>query len=112
MNEPRTILVVDDDALTRRMLETILEGAGLTPICVGGGAEALAAIGDALPRLVLLDLVMAEPDGFEVLRQLRARPRTKSISASATRTASRGRVRCNSSTMPSIRPAAPFTRGP
>ena len=66
------VLVVDDSGLSRRISRRILEDAGHT---VGEAADGLAALERyALerPDLVLLDVTMAEMDGLEVLRQLRA----------------------------------------
>ncbi len=60
------ILVVDDDADTRRILRYILEP--LTEVVEAeGGAEALRKIKSERPQLVLLDLVMPEVSGLEVL---------------------------------------------
>ncbi len=70
------ILVVDDDGVSRHVLAQALGSAGLPTVVVGSGAEALAWIGEHTPALVLLDLVMPPPDGFAVLRALRAEPRT------------------------------------
>ncbi len=58
------------------MLAQALGGGGLPNAVVSSGAEALAWLGREVPSLVLLDLVMPPPDGFEVLRALRADPRT------------------------------------
>jgi PAS domain S-box-containing protein len=68
------ILVVDDDEAGRRVLVDALSAAGLTCVGVASGTEALAfiALGE-VPALILLDLVMPEPDGFQTLRILRAR---------------------------------------
>lgn len=60
------ILVVDDDADTRRILRYILEP--LTAVIEAeGGADALLKIESERPQLVLLDLVMPEVGGLEVL---------------------------------------------
>ena len=60
------ILVVDDDADTRRILRYILEP--LTAVIEAeGGADALRKIKSERPQLVLLDLVMPEVGGLEVL---------------------------------------------
>lgn len=67
------ILVVDDDAVSRRVLADTLSAAGLSSHTVGSGREALAFLEDHVPALVLLDLVMPEPDGFHVLKTIRGR---------------------------------------
>ncbi len=68
----RTILVIDDDDAARGALCEHLAGAGYRARAARGGAEALEALvqGPA-PDAILLDLVMAAPDGFEVLRRYR-----------------------------------------
>lgn len=60
------ILVVDDDADTRRILRYILEPLAEV-IEASGGADALLKLASERPRLVLLDLVMPEVGGLEVL---------------------------------------------
>ena len=77
----------DDEALTLHALER--SGSTKDVVVTRDGAEALdflfgpqgvaAGDGSALPRLVLLDLHMPQVDGFEVLRRLRADPRTRFV---------------------------------
>jgi DNA-binding NtrC family response regulator len=64
------ILVVDDDATARRMLDVRMRALGCQVAMAGTGREALAAIEHDLPAVVLLDLQMPEMDGMEVLRTL------------------------------------------
>jgi CheY-like chemotaxis protein/nitrogen-specific signal transduction histidine kinase len=75
----RPVLVVDDNATNRRILEEMLLQFGMRPVAVDGGAAAL----DALERgrqvgepfaLVLLDANMPEMDGFRVAEQIRQHP--------------------------------------
>jgi DNA-binding response OmpR family regulator len=68
------VLVVDDDPQARELLRRGLEKAGCRVYEAENGQAALAAFALAKPALVLLDLIMPEMDGFEFLRQLRARP--------------------------------------
>lgn len=67
------ILVVDDDAVSRHVLREALTAEGLTCEAMAGGAAALAWLEVNRPAAVLLDLVMPEPDGFAILRYVRAR---------------------------------------
>ena len=62
------ILVVDDNALNRKIIATIALHQGHTVEQAAGGAEALLRLGQGGIDVVLLDLVMPEMDGFEVLR--------------------------------------------
>lgn len=72
---PRHVLVVDDDALNRKLIETLLRADGHVVTVVDSGPAALAALAGAVPDLVVLDLMMPGMDGFEVARRLRAGPR-------------------------------------
>ncbi len=73
------VFVVDDDTVSRHVLIQALANADLPHVAVGSGTEALAQIAKVMPSLVLLDLVMPPPDGYQVLRILRARPETKDL---------------------------------
>lgn len=69
------ILLVDDAPDTRLIMRRILQSEGLAVLEADSGVEALAIL-DREPtiKLILLDLVMPDVDGFEVLRRLRLRP--------------------------------------
>ena len=69
------VLIVDDDADTRERLRTVLEKNGWTVVEAGNGAEALAQVRLAVPRVILLDLTMPVMDGFAFLQALREQPR-------------------------------------
>ncbi len=73
------ILVVDDDALTRRFVGGLLRGQGHEVHEAQDGEEALRLAGELLPRLVILDLVMPMKDGYEVLEALKADAKTRRI---------------------------------
>lgn len=70
----KLILVVDDDALNRKVVQTQLKVDGYEVLAVNSGQAALDAIALRRPDLVLLDLMMPGMDGFEVVRRLRAQP--------------------------------------
>ena len=65
------VLVVDDDAASRRLLEVRLRPLECDVATAGNGEQALSAIRKDLPDLVLLDLQMPRMGGIEVLRALR-----------------------------------------
>ena len=68
----RPVLVVDDDAVSRHVLIQTLSSAGLVPVAVSDGNEALDWLSRETPSLILLDLVLPGTDGFSVLRHIRA----------------------------------------
>jgi PAS domain S-box-containing protein len=65
------ILVVDDDPLTLDLLETTLHSAGYKTQTALSGKAALATLAHTRVNGILLDLVMPEMDGFEVLKQMK-----------------------------------------
>jgi PAS domain S-box-containing protein len=73
------VLVVDDDTVSRHVLIQALAQAELPHVAVGSGVEALAQLEGLRPSLILLDLMMPAPDGYEVLRRVRANPATRDI---------------------------------
>jgi DNA-binding response OmpR family regulator len=73
------VLVVDDDDDLRHLLVERLQADGLRARGAADGGEALALIAARRPALVLLDLLMPEVDGWEVLRRLRADPATAEL---------------------------------
>src|SRR2546422_7578337 len=66
------ILVVDDDALSRRLLAQLVTAAGYKCRVCKNGSEALEIVHAAPPSLLLLDFDMPGPNGAEVLRRLRS----------------------------------------
>ena len=76
-NRPR-LLVADDNADMRRYLERLLAGQYLVE-AVPDGAAALDSVRRQLPDLILSDVMMPRLDGFGLLRELRADPRTAGV---------------------------------
>ena len=66
------ILVVDDDAMSRRVLAQLLSAAGYNCRVCKDGSEALDSIHDRPPSVLLLDFDMPGPNGAEVLTRLRS----------------------------------------
>lgn len=74
MNSPKTVLVVDDSAVMRQMIATVLQEAGHRVLLAEGGPQALALARSHSADLVLTDWTMRPMDGGELIAQLRALP--------------------------------------
>jgi len=68
----KTILIVEDDEASRKLLKDYMLALGYTSVPAENGRAALAAIKKQLPDLVLLDIMMPEMDGYEVLEHLKS----------------------------------------
>src|SRR6266508_6608893 len=68
----RRILVVDDEEYITDLLGTALRFVGCDVRVATTGQEALAHVADFSPEMILLDVMMPPPDGFEVARRLRS----------------------------------------
>ena len=75
----QTILVADDDEQVRQFVELTLKLEGFELITARDGEEALKLAIEEIPDLILLDIRMPGPDGFEILRRLRADSATETI---------------------------------
>lgn len=73
----KKLLIVEDDGFLIRAYETKLKDSGLDIKIVTDGDEALAALADFKPDLILLDLVMPRKDGYAFLDELRQMPEFK-----------------------------------
>lgn len=65
------ILIVDDNETNREVLKHFIIDLGHTPFLVENGESALSQMGKQLPDLVLLDILMPEMDGYEVLERIK-----------------------------------------
>lgn len=67
------ILVVDDDADARMLMQTVLQSAGADVLVAASVKEALALLEQQSPALVISDISMPDEDGFTLIRQVRSR---------------------------------------
>lgn len=74
-----TILIVDDDQLLVRMYQKKLENDGYKVITAHDGKMALDTLMEGIPDLILLDIMMPELNGLELLKKLKETERTKNI---------------------------------
>lgn len=66
------VMMADDDASMRRLVQAVCEEAGYACCVAEGGEEALALFQREWPDVVVLDVMMPKVDGFEVCRRIRA----------------------------------------
>jgi len=69
------VLLADDDPFIRRIAEVALRRAGFVVTAVADGVEALQALEDSVPDVVLLDGMMPRMDGLDVCRRIKGDPR-------------------------------------
>lgn len=83
IEKKRTVLVVDDNPRMLKFIEIDLKHVGFQVITTTSGEEAIDIIRSNKPDIMLLDMIMPELDGLEVLRRLRAFSRMPVIAFSA-----------------------------
>ena len=76
--KPR-ILIVEDHPLIAELVETRLRIEGMQAIKCTSGREALEVVGREFLDVVILDIMMPDVDGYEVLRHIRSRPTTATL---------------------------------
>src|SRR5213082_1378893 len=79
----RPILVVDDDPKIVALVQTYLEREGFAVATAADGKTALAKIGETMPRLIVLDIMLPELDGLALMRILRERSEVPIVLLSA-----------------------------
>jgi CheY-like chemotaxis protein len=74
-----TLLVVDDDDLTRKLVSRMLNTYGYDVIDAGSGEDALILLAQNAVDMVLMDVLMTGIDGFEVCRRIKGSPATNKL---------------------------------
>jgi DNA-binding response OmpR family regulator len=75
----KTILVAEDDPITRRFVVSLLEERGYQVLVAEDGENAVATAMRSRPDLIVSDLVMPYRDGYEVLRAIRSDDRLRDL---------------------------------
>jgi CheY-like chemotaxis protein len=78
-NNKITILIVDDEIVSRYTMEALLESEKFTLVFAENGIQGLEKAEAMKPDLILLDVMMPGMNGFEVCRRLRANPRMANL---------------------------------
>jgi putative two-component system response regulator len=79
LDDRALVLIVEDDAGNRALLERLLEREGYRTKAVGDGEAAILAVGEHAPDLILLDIGLPRMDGYEVTRRLRTNLNTLTV---------------------------------
>jgi len=79
MDTKKTIMVVDDNPDIITIVKTILEGRGFTVFSASSGPELLNLLPNQKADLIILDIMMPEMDGLEVLTRLKGKTETSTI---------------------------------
>ncbi len=77
--EKRIVLVVDDTPDNLSLMSGLLKDDYKVKVANGGERALKIAHSDPPPQLILLDIMMPEMDGFEVIRRLKSEPKTQAI---------------------------------
>lgn len=75
----RNILIVEDDAFMRNLLVNKLKKERFHVDQAASGEEAMEKVAEKIPDLILLDLILPQMDGFEVIQKLKTNPKTSYI---------------------------------
>jgi CheY-like chemotaxis protein len=78
-NDDRVVLVVEDDPSARDLLDVTLQGAGYKTRLAPNGKAALATLSSTPVSAILLDLLMPEMDGFELIRHIKQQTGLKQV---------------------------------
>ena len=76
---PRTILVAEDNSMERLDIARMISEAGMRTVLAENGRECMERLRESPPDVLVLDLVMPEMDGFQVLEQIQGDPLTRPL---------------------------------
>lgn len=79
MEPPKNILLVEDEAVTGKLVESVLQSQGYEVTVASNGREGLAKIKARVPDLIISDVVMPEMDGFAFYKELKKSPTTADV---------------------------------
>ena len=77
--DQKKLLLIDDDPNLILLVKDYLEFRGYQVMTAGNGREALSALTDLSPDMIICDVMMPEMDGYSVCQQLKADPATQDI---------------------------------
>src|SRR3990172_5193758 len=74
-----SVLIIEDDPLVSRMYQTVFEFEGFDVDMARNGEEGIEKLKKNPPKMILLDVMMPKMSGIDVLKELKADPKTKNI---------------------------------
>jgi DNA-binding response OmpR family regulator len=78
-NEPKKIMIIEDDRFLSSLMKARLEKEGFTITQAFDGEEAMHLLKEELPTLIILDLIMPKVTGFEVLQMISITPQLDKV---------------------------------
>jgi CheY-like chemotaxis protein len=78
-NGGRTVLIIDDDASARDLLQRLMNKEGFAAVTAASAQEGILLAQELKPDVITLDVIMPDMDGWAVLSALKASPKTASI---------------------------------
>lgn len=75
----RTLLLADDSPTVQKVISLTFADEGMQVLTTSGGEEALARLGEAVPDVLLADVHMPKPDGYELCARVKRDPRTSHV---------------------------------
>ena len=76
---PHSIMVVDDNEIDLREMARVIEEEGIKAVLADSGSNCMKMLKEDLPDILVLDLMMPEMDGFELLDRVRMEPKTGNL---------------------------------
>lgn len=77
--DKKKILIVEDEIEMRFYLMTLVRSLGYEPVMTRNGIQGLEALGEAVPALIILDIMMPEKGGALVYQEIKADDRFKAV---------------------------------
>jgi CheY-like chemotaxis protein len=95
MNKDFTLLVIEDDDSSFRLIAAALRTFDITIIHADNGSDGIRLFSENMPNLVLLDIQLPEMDGFEVIEQIRKINKVIPVIAQTAYTLANEKEKCN-----------------
>lgn len=75
----KKVLIIEDDSFLQGLASRKLKADGFEVLNAANHTEAFAALEKEVPSIILLDLLLPEVDGYEILKKVRENPKTKDV---------------------------------